>query len=56
MAGEGRDQQDGDEAGWEREALGCLGDGCDWPEHRFGADAVAQGTTFAQLPFEANGM
>ncbi|KQZ64406.1 hypothetical protein ASD67_07960 [Sphingopyxis sp. Root1497] len=28
MAGEGADQQDDDAAGWEREALGCLGDGC----------------------------
>lgn len=28
MAGESTDEQDDDEARWEREALGCLGDGC----------------------------
>lgn len=28
MAGEGEDQQNDDEAGRERKALGCLGEGC----------------------------
>ncbi|MGO4552315.1 NRDE family protein [Lysobacter sp. 2RAF19] len=30
--------------------------GFTFAEHRFGAEALAQGTTFAQLPFEANVM
>jgi hypothetical protein len=28
MSEEDAGQQDGDEVGWGREALGCLGDGC----------------------------
>jgi uncharacterized protein with NRDE domain len=30
--------------------------GFTFAEHRFGADAVAQGATFVQLPFDANVM